>query len=91
MQSRREEVIRNRIRQMLDSGAIACDEAEKVWAGRGSGSHCAACAEPISTTEIEFEVELGAIAPTVLRLHRDCHEIWQDECGEQRASAPAPP
>ena len=75
---------------MLQSGEMPCDEPEKVWAGRGTGSHCAACGEPITTAEIEFEVELGPAAPTVLRLHRDCHGIWQDECGEHRAPAMAP-
>ena len=45
--------IRIRVRQMLESGALPCDDHGKVWAGRGVGTHCVACSEPIEPTEIE--------------------------------------
>lgn len=70
--------IRARVRQMLETGALPCDEPGKVWAGRGVGTHCAACGEPIAVTDIEFEVDL--LSGTTLRLHRVCHEIWREEC-----------
>jgi hypothetical protein len=70
--------IRARIRQMVETGELPCEESGKVWAGRGSGTHCAACGDTIEPTQIEFEVELGA--STMLRLHRLCHQIWKDEC-----------
>lgn len=73
-----EQNIRARIRQMVETGELPCDETGKVWAGRGSGTHCAACGEPIEASQIEFEVPLGA--STVLRLHRVCHHIWLEEC-----------
>ena len=70
--------IRDRIRQMLETGALPCDEAEKIWAGRGNGSHCVACAEPISASEVEFEVDIHS--GLTLRLHRSCHALWREEC-----------
>ena len=70
--------IRARIRQMVESGELPCEESGKVWAGRGSGTHCAACGEAIEPTQIEFEVQIGP--GTVLRLHRLCHHSWQEEC-----------
>ena len=70
--------IRARIRQMVETGELPCEESGKVWAGRGDGTHCAACGETIESTEIEFEVDLGR--GTVLRLHRLCHHMWQKEC-----------
>jgi hypothetical protein len=70
--------IRDRVRQMLETGLLPCEEQGKVWAGRGSGTHCAACGEPIPGAEIEFEVDLSSGA--VLRLHRVCHGIWREEC-----------
>ncbi len=70
--------IRVRVRRMLETGALPCDEHGKVWAGRGVGTHCAACGEAIAATDIEFEVELASGA--ALRLHRLCHEIWREEC-----------
>jgi hypothetical protein len=71
--------IRARVREMVETGQLPCDESGKVWAGRGSGTHCAACGEPIESAQIEFEVPLGPTA--VLRLHRACYRIWQEECG----------
>jgi len=70
--------IRARIRQMVDTGELPCEESGKVWAGHGSGTHCAACGEAIEPNQIEFEVPLGR--SRVLRLHRPCHHIWQEEC-----------
>jgi hypothetical protein len=70
--------IRVRIRRMLETGLLPCDEPGKVWAGRGAGTHCAACGEPIAPSDIEFEVPLST--GHALRLHRDCHLIWREEC-----------
>ena len=89
MESWKEEFVRLRIREMLKRGEMPCDEPEKVWAGRGSGSHCAACGELIGQTEIEYEVELSSGA-AILRLHRRCHEIWLEECGPYRQAELAP-
>ena len=87
MQPWKEEFVRQRIRAMLDSGEMPCDQPEKLWAGRGTGSHCAACGETISSTEIEYEVQL---ASTTLRLHRVCHTLWHDECQPRSPLASAP-
>jgi hypothetical protein len=73
--------IRARIRMMVETGDLPCEETGKVWAGRGSGTHCAACGEIIESTQIEFEVALSAT--TMVRLHRLCHQIWQEECQTQ--------
>ena len=72
------EEIRLRIRDMLETGDIPCNEPDKVWAGRGNGSHCAACTEPIGPTQIEFEIDLQS--GVVVRLHPSCHAIWREEC-----------
>jgi len=63
---------------MVESGELPCEESGKVWAGRGDGTHCAACGETIELTQIEFEVQIGP--GVILRLHRLCHLIWQEEC-----------
>jgi hypothetical protein len=74
----RTEEIRSRIRQMLETGDLPCEEPEKTWAGNGGGDHCAACGEAIRRDEVEFEVDLKS--GWTLRLHRGCHDIWIDEC-----------
>ncbi|MGH6691011.1 MAG: hypothetical protein ACREF4_10070 [Gammaproteobacteria bacterium] len=72
-----EATIRARIRTMVETGVLPCDEPEKTWAGKGGGIHCAACGELIALTEVEFEVDVKG---TTLRLHRLCHVWWLEEC-----------
>jgi hypothetical protein len=77
-----EAAIRARIRTMVETSVLPCDEPDKTWAGKGSGTHCAACGQPILLTEVEFEVD---VAGTTLRLHRLCHQLWLEECGLSKA------
>jgi hypothetical protein len=77
-----ETTIRARVRRLLESQEITCDDPETVWAGKGTGEHCIACAGSIAPTEVEYEVELS---PRTYRLHRLCYAIWEEEC------EPAPP
>ena len=71
--------VRDRIRMMIRTGELPCEEPQRTWGGRGEGKRCAACVESIQPTEIEFEVALGLSGATV-RLHRLCHAIWLEEC-----------
>jgi len=50
---------------------------ETIWAGKGTGKRCIACARAIGATEVEYEVELSAVT---YRLHRACFLIWEQEC-----------
>jgi hypothetical protein len=72
-----EVTIRARIRTMVETSVLPCDEPKKTWAGRGSGTHCVVCGQLISLTEVEFEVD---VAGTTLRLHPLCHQFWLEEC-----------
>jgi hypothetical protein len=74
----KEIALRLRVRQLVESGEVPCEEPGKTWAGRGSGTHCAACGELISAADIEFEAELRS--GVVLRMHRVCHDVWREEC-----------
>jgi hypothetical protein len=71
------EAIRSRVRMIVAASGLLCHEREKTWAGRGTGTHCVACADAISTSEAKYEVEFGGI---ILRLHRPCYAIWRAEC-----------
>jgi hypothetical protein len=70
--------LRLRVRQLVESGEVPCEEPGKTWAGHGTGTHCAACGKPITPSEIEFEAELAS--GVTLRLHRRCHDMWREEC-----------
>jgi hypothetical protein len=79
-----EVAIRARIRELLETKTLPCDEPRATWAGNGGGQRCVACTNAIAPTEIEFEVDLAS--GLTLRLHRRCHDIWRQEC----APAPSP-
>lgn len=72
---------------MHQTGEVPCDDAREavVWAGPGHGELCAACVRPIAVNETEFEVDLTS--GTILRLHRQCHALWLEECGPLIASS----
>ena len=47
----------------------------KLWAGYGKGRPCDGCDKPITTTEIEHEVDLpGGV---ILRFHVACTGFWR--------------
>ena len=71
--------VRDRIRTMIHTGELPCEEPGKTWAGGGESKRCTACAESIPPTEIEFEVMLP-VSGLIVRLHRLCHAIWLEEC-----------
>jgi hypothetical protein len=72
------EMVRARIRTMLKTGQLPCDDTERTLGGRGLGRRCSACSEEISFDELEFKVDLAS--GQTLRLHRRCHQIWLEEC-----------
>jgi hypothetical protein len=68
------------VRAMLRTAALPATTPQSVWAGPGSGSMCAICAQPIAANG--FEVELvfhEGGAPRGMRLHCQCHAIWEME------------
>jgi hypothetical protein len=76
--------IRIRVRALILTGQLPCEEPDHLWAGRGDGKLCIACREPIDATEVESEVDLQTGA--TVRLHRACHVIWEEECEEPPVS-----
>jgi hypothetical protein len=73
--------IRARIKKLLQTGDIPCESPEDIWAGSGQGHSCAGCGGAIRPDEVEYEVDLRA--GFTIRLHRACHMIWLEECGER--------
>jgi hypothetical protein len=49
-----------------------------VCAGKGGGSRCCICANPISPEQIELELD-------GVRPHRSCYDIWLQEVGTRQS------
>ena len=70
--------IHERIRRMLRTGDLECDDdATRVWAGEVSSTRCAACLETIAPSYVEYEADLNG---RTLYFHPRCYEIWLEEC-----------
>ena len=66
------------VRQKLFFGTLPRDEPTKMWVGKGSGSLCDVCDQPITSTEIEYEPDFSD--RRVFRFHLNCIEVWHQQC-----------
>ena len=68
------------ISRLIDEGRLPLVLADRVGAGYGSGSKCNGCDEPITHTQIEYEVPDSGNCSARLSLHLRCYVLWQSEC-----------
>jgi hypothetical protein len=72
------------VRQRIEAGELPCQPVpDKLWAGKGGGSLCSACDQPIPPTDNEYEVVMDEHLPPPsgsLLFHRSCLDIWRAEC-----------
>lgn len=78
--------LRQRVRQLLENGHLPVKLPRRVRAGYGSGRLCDACDQPITSTQVEYEVEDESDGRR-LSLHMGCHVIWQIECARAKLDA----
>src|ERR1700751_5805639 len=74
--------LRARAREQVNCGRLPLRLAESVSAGYGSsGKVCSLCEQPITQTQVEYEV-LG-YGKEPFTLHVSCYTAWRDECLER--------
>lgn len=71
--------LRFRVCQDIARGRLPVMFSEETVAGYGSGRLCAACSEPITHNEAEYEVKDNR-DDTRLPFHLSCYFVWQLEC-----------
>ncbi len=82
-ESRLRDELRRRVRQYVEGGRLPMTVPRQVAAGYGSGHMCAACDEPITSIQVEYEVD-DCPGGVRLRFHPHCHSVWQLECARTR-------
>ena len=60
--------------QALDTGLLP-STLRRAMGGRGSGSRCALCGEPITSAMPEIELD-GGPSDTRIVMHSQCHVAW---------------
>ena len=72
------------VRQRIETGELPCEpRTSRLWAGKGEGSRCSACDQPIRAVENEYEVILDQDltgSGASLFFHRACLDVWIMEC-----------
>jgi len=68
------------IHRLMDEGRLPVILPEKIAAGYGSGSNCRGCDQPVTPTQIEYDIEDHSNGSVRLTLHRGCYVLWQIEC-----------
>jgi hypothetical protein len=75
--------LRQRARERIREGRLACIRHYRTWGGRGSDQPCALCDLLIGRDEVEYEIEaLDATSELLYRFHFQCHDAWQCECAQ---------
>jgi len=72
--------LRDLIRRLIDEGRLPLFLANKISAGYGSGSKCNGCDQPVTRTQIEYDLEDPGSGTAHLILHLGCYVLWQIEC-----------
>jgi hypothetical protein len=75
-----DDVIRARLRSLIDNGVLPRAESRRLWAGPSRDGHsCIGCGLSIARGETEFE--LTTVAGVPVFLHRHCVELWTQDGG----------
>jgi len=75
----RDAVLRTGVRRRIENGQLPSYVPNRIEAGYGCGDVCVACDQPISDTQIEYEVEDDRNGRP-LSFHFGCYVVWQLEC-----------
>lgn len=75
--------------QRLREGTLSREARPRLFAGQGRQARCSLCGEPISTEDIEYEVETASTVAggQQLRFHRPCYYAWLQACSDPGADS----
>ena len=79
----RDTALRLRVRERNEDGRLPVMVPESIFAGYGSGHVCVACDQPITSTQVEYELDDYRDGAR-LSFHVGCHAVWQIECAKAR-------
>ena len=75
--------LRAKAREAIQSGKLPGRQADRSWAGPGSGGDCTVCGKALAHDESELELDFGAgvlhPSPLTLRMHVRCFDAWELE------------
>jgi hypothetical protein len=78
-----ESILREKVRQKLQEEKLPSRPPDRLWGGPGVNAPCAVCDQPVSKSEMEFEVQFkqDGKAPSpafdVFHAHTRCYAVWE--------------
>jgi hypothetical protein len=69
-------------RTRIDSGQLPPCEHVTLLGSPGNGATCSLCDSPITSGQVEYDVEIAGRRGSCWRFHIGCHAIWRDVCDE---------
>jgi hypothetical protein len=78
-----EQAVRAMAREVLDAGKLPNRRPDRTWGGRGVGAICTICELPVSSNEMEFEIEFARDGDNPdldkFHVHIRCFAAWEFE------------
>jgi hypothetical protein len=78
-----ESLLREKAREVIETGTLPNRRPDRTWAGRGVGAECAICRAPVTRDEIEYEIEFARNGDDSgldsYHVHVRCLEAWVSE------------
>ena len=84
-----EATLREKAREVIQSGKLPAMKPSRTWGGPGSGTECSVCGEPVKPDQMELEIEYcngGTRDLDHYHLHVRCFAAWECESPNHLAS-----
>ena len=70
--------LRAMVRARIATGALFPIHGTRTWASYGEDNPCIVCKDPITRTQVEYEV-VSASSEATVRAHLRCYMMWKEE------------
>jgi hypothetical protein len=78
-----EPLLREKARAVVQSGKLPSRRPDRTWGGPGVGAECTVCGMPVTTDELEFEIQFARDGSNPgldkFHLHVRCFAAWEFE------------
>ena len=78
-----EVILREKAREAVRHGKLPSRRPDRTWGGPGVGAACAICEQPVTKSELEFEIQFthdgGDPGLDKFHVHIRCFAAWEFE------------
>jgi hypothetical protein len=78
----KEQSLREKARATIENGKLPRRRPDRTWGGPGVGAPCTVCGDPVTSSQIEFEIQFtqdGSGGLDKFHVHIRCFAAWEFE------------